>query len=152
MSDYPKFEIDMPKKAKGTDKYSLLRECGLEPFAWNGCTNPQGKTLYTVNADQVLKLLKSAPLVYGMNHDPEDTNYNGDDDSEWLWSSSNDDTRDDHTHTARLVCIQEIKRDTAEGLLRELVHSAGKYYLTTGGTSLIDDLVNRARKLLGGEK
>jgi hypothetical protein len=60
-----------------------------------------------------------------------------------------------HTHTARLVGIQPIVRDTAESLLRELIKNREDFELYTGdGAKALEqlkDIERRARRLLGEE-
>lgn len=83
--------------------------------------------------------IAAAPVVW-FNDDKTMSPY-------WECSSRQD---KQHTHHAKLICIEPIVRDTAESLLRELierselktsVHENPRYRLNT--------LIDRARKLLG---
>ena len=56
---------------------------------------------------------------------------------------------DAYDHTALLIAIEPIKRDTAESLLRELI---AKDEETSFAGPTTAEFIERARKLLGGEK
>ncbi len=82
------------------------------------------------------RVLESAPVVKSYPQAMEVNNWFGHDSS-------------GYTHTARLLCVQPIVKDTAESLLRELATYEAK--LTEKGffcSDTISDLANRARKLL----
>lgn len=60
------------------------------------------------------------------------------------------------THTARLLCVEPIVRDSAESLLRELVSKREKIERITYKPDAYDnksvfDILDRARKLLEGK-
>lgn len=77
------------------------------------------------------RALEQAPVVYGVASDP----YN------WGPVKSTD------THSARLLCVQPIVRDTHESVLRELVRIADSGGFKTDAYR--SDLFDRARRLLG---
>lgn len=58
------------------------------------------------------------------------------------WSCESD------SHTARLVCIEPIRKETAESLLRELI-DANYEVDTLGSGQKYGSALYRARKLLG---
>lgn len=103
------------------------------------------------NLDQVIyvrdveKFLEGATVVYGRpNVDPKDGFMYGWSDCRVL--DGNEEYYPD-THTARLVMIEPIQKDTAEGLLREFVSwSAGDGQCNSKPG--FPNLVARAKKLL----
>lgn len=97
------------------DQFPLTRALGVEVQKEVGFENVRsGKTseVYYVYAADLEKALESAPVVtsYGERN-------------EWYANGAKGMQQD--THTARLVCIQEIAKDTAESLLREYVERVG---------------------------
>jgi hypothetical protein len=86
-----------------------------------------------IEAADVERWLEQAPVVYGL-HAGADT----------VWTM--DKTGMD-THMAKILLIEPIARDTAEGLLRELVDAIAP---TADGPSLAR-LRERARKMLEGK-
>lgn len=94
----------------------------------------KGFVAHMIEADQVEKMLAEAPVVYGHG-------------KSWIEGGPNHDPVIS-THSAKLVCIEPIKRDTAESLLRELVESdeqEGRY-----GNRHQEALL-RAKRLLGNK-
>lgn len=118
--------------------FPLCRECGLEVRM-----HSQGVDGY-VRAADVEALLSKAPVVSGYKVRDEFAMWENYDPSEASQLP---------THTARLVNVREIKRDTAEGLLRELgeIFESDYYDMRQWHTKLAP-LVERARRLLGGDK
>jgi hypothetical protein len=108
-----------------SDKYPLCRKAGLGVRIWNA---PH------VLADDVERLLESAPVVYGLRNRDR-----------WDFSEINTDSID--THSARLLLIEPIVRDTAESLLRELIRTAESGDLEEQ-CARIGHVVTRARRLL----
>jgi hypothetical protein len=88
-----------------------------------------------VVAHQLEKLLESAPRVYGYSNTVHT-----------IWSSTKDEDAKEgvyDTHTARLLCVQPVVRDTAESLLREWQ----EWFATTDGKCR-PDLRERTKRLL----
>lgn len=81
-----------------------------------------------IDAADVEKLLEDAPVVTAYNN------------NKLYWSTNND---DGDTHTARLVMMEPIAKDTAEGLLREIV--------SRWNPEATDSLIDRAKRLLEGK-
>lgn len=69
-------------------------------------------TVYYVLASDLEAALAAAPVVYKYA-EPSDNNY--------LWFDEQDTTAI-RKYSARLLCVQPIQRDTAEGLLREVLY------------------------------
>lgn len=88
-----------------------------------------------VLASDVEAWLQAAPVVYG--------HLDGDGYAcAWGEGVAPDDK--ESTHTARLLCVEPIVRDTAEGLLRAFIAHRNEY----GQWVALDALYDRARKLL----
>lgn len=85
-----------------------------------------------IRAADVEKWLEGAPVVNAYNNDKV------------YWSTNND---DGDTHTARLVMIEPIVKDTAESLLREIVQDHEALCRFQGKESEWE-LYKRARRLL----
>lgn len=103
-------------------KFPLIDSLGLHIIYGHS-----GRYIYCEDLEE---LLKAAPVVYANEAD--------------IWTnfhSSSD------THTARLIGITEIKRDTAESLLREFTKSL----VNIQEHNDLRDLVDRAKKLLEGK-
>jgi len=118
------------------DRYQLLREAGLDVrFTTDQSFGPADSDVVT--ARSLLSWLERALVVYG--------HYDG----SVFWAPDpklglKSGTATPDTHTARLVCIQPIVRDTAEGLLRELCsHSQHD------STRVPAEFIDRCRRLLG---
>jgi uncharacterized protein (DUF488 family) len=107
-------------------KYPLIEAIGLEVHILERIFTGAAVDIRAVKADELEAALDQAPVVYAPN--PE---IGG-----WTRTQCQGDI-----HTARLVCIQPIVRDTAESLLRELAHSAADL-------PALYKLAARARKLL----
>lgn len=90
-----------------------------------------------VPARAVEALLRSAPVVYGH---PELTN------NAWTERKGGIDT-----HSARVLLVEEIRRDSAESLLYELMENANETLTTEHILKVAFDVAKRARKLLGEE-
>jgi hypothetical protein len=92
----------------------------------------------TIFASEVEALLANAPVVYcTQNGDSLKDNIQTWQDSAFTLYSSK------ATHTARLILIEPIKKDTAKSLLRELLDN------NDGITAYPEDWSNRVCKLLG---
>lgn len=87
-----------------------------------------------LHADDVEAMLAKAPVVGAYRHD---TDMGVD-----RWAAD-EFTLGRRTHTARLVCIEPIQRDTAEGLLKELLEHFERPQAKPR------ELIERARRLLG---
>lgn len=110
------------------DKFKLCESAGL--------TLEYGNVGFTfkhvIPASEVEALLANAPMVYGST----DMTRAG------MWANT---VWPPDTHTARLVCISPIVRDTAEGLLRELVGAENASAIHAAR------IIERSRKLLEGK-
>lgn len=113
------------------DKFPLCKQLGVQVF---GLSNP------IIYAADVERMLAQAPVVYGRFINDYQADAFSADEYQGL------DPREVDTHTARLLCIQEIRQDTAESLLRELVRAADRFpeNVPHGQRAWLD----RARKLL----
>lgn len=123
-------------------KYPLIESLGLN----------LGPTLYTITksngeiergplyvlADDLEAALIKAPVVRSYS-----------DKGAWqaTWPAPQFSEDDGCTHTARLICIQPIQKDTAESLLREIVTNASNYTKNDVCVDIV--LIARARVLLG---
>ena len=117
-------------------KYPLCEKAGLEVRSTFAGPEP-----WAIEARDVERLLANAPQVSGvyqsnaageMELHPRSRNY------EWA------------THTDRLLLIEELKPDTVESLLREILFE--RYQDTLIGPKEWGEFQERARKVLGGEK
>lgn len=107
------------------EKFPNVKALGLEVYY----SDSGNRVVY---ASCLEKLLSQAPMVW-FNDDKTMLPY-------WECSSRQDKK---HTHTARLVCIEPIVKESEERkLLREYLHAFGELTLPQG-------LHERARKLLG---
>lgn len=116
-------------------KYPLCEKAGL------GITQIPSNSVAAVNkpfvwAEEVERLLASAPVVTGHNNSPNSS-----------WWAATDVELCKHSHQARLLLIEPIKQDTAESLLRELIRC---WEMSTNG-NIVDTykVIDRARKLVG---
>ncbi len=102
------------------------RAAGLCVHKEAGFTDVRGnkiETVYYVYAAEVERLLADAPVVTGREHKQNPPLAID------LWctreqAGSNEPGYMPPTHTAKLLCIQPIVRDTAESLLREMISAA----------------------------
>lgn len=85
-----------------------------------------------VRAADIEKLLEGAPVVRARLYDNEVF-------GEWF-----DKAHEQDTHTARLLLIEPIVKDTAEGLLSELL----RYRSNISTCRDLDAILDRARRLL----
>lgn len=116
-------------------QFKLCESAGLDIYSERFEDSLGPKKHFVVKAEDVEALLRDAPVVYGGTDCDGRGEYNN--------PFSNYHSMGIDTHTARLVCIEPIVRDTAEGLLREFVEQR-----EIRGP---DSLVERARKLLEGK-
>lgn len=89
-----------------------------------------------VPAEPLERLFRQAPVVYGK--------WRPDGEHGWVteeWSEKTD------THTARLIGVREIKKDSAEDLLRDLLEK-----FESGQGFDMSPYMNRAKKLLEEKK
>jgi len=93
-----------------------------------------------VNA-RLHRWIEAAPMVYGMNSRIWKT------DQQINRCENNGMIINPDTHTARLICIEPIKQDTAEGLLQTLIELSDTP-ADDGSWSDVLDIIERARKLL----
>ena len=87
------------------------------------------------------RLLSQAPVVVSL--DPNDRKMG--------WYNEREHMRDKYTHTARLIGVKEIKKDTAESLLKEIIEQLDMRLKDCGGGEYrfaTSDALERARKLL----
>lgn len=116
-------------------QFPLTRKAGLMPkseamvHACLRCHDP------LIRLADVEKLLANAPVVNA--HKLPDMPFGG-----WTQEKFGD------THTARLVLIEPIVRDTAESLLREMIADHEALLRADAGRKEWP-LITRARKLLG---
>lgn len=94
--------------------YPLCKQMGLPTVEMRSWIDGIEHAL-CVKADDLEAKLAAAPVVYG--HMRDDGHFYVPDPRLGLRSGT--DMKD--THTARLLCVSEIKRDTAESLLREYI-------------------------------
>lgn len=99
--------------------------------AMQGCRLEYLQGYADVANAKLAEWLSAAPVVYSYAKDAES------------WWAKREAVS---THTARLVAIEPIRRDTAESLLREMLLKFG------GGCEDVSDLLERAEKLLGQER
>lgn len=121
-------------------QYPLCEALGVQLRTMSGefLNVPEAKGLTeVVLAADLERIIKAAPVVYGAL--PGTGN----------WGVKRD-AKDD-THTARLLCVQPIVCDTAESLLAELVALRTDHGQCAYSRNSCDDIVARARKLLGAK-
>lgn len=113
-----------------TEKYPLIKACGLFVHSIDSVPG----FLY---AHHLEAFLAKAPIVEVYPWSYGDKVY---------WRTPNMGETSDTTHTARLICIEEIKQESAEDLLRELVDSVeiGGFQYDTVSKEFRD----RAKRLL----
>lgn len=104
----------------------MVEKLGLD--VWNDA----GRYGYIVDAFRLERILSEAPVV--RNHQ----NYGH------VWSIKE---YESDTRMARLVCIEEIKKETAEDLLKEFVSGRALQ-----GSPNYEMLIYRARQVLKGNK
>lgn len=139
-------------------EFPLISQIGLSVHEAEYCSHRKCAETH-VRASDLEALLAKAPVVTGQKlhiHDAEER--------EWAFTERPD---SNDTHTALLVNVQPFVRDTAEGLLRELIDSydgvdrdvdrrklierARNLVKISGAADLINETAERARKLLGEE-
>ncbi len=108
--------------------YPLCKAAGLSVYPGGA-----GMNVYCFAAD-VEALLSAAPVVYGWTNAEINKQF-------WSNEPNTEGSSYPNSHTARLVCIEPIVRDTAESLLKELVDCTDNKKAYCG-------LVDRARQLL----
>jgi hypothetical protein len=124
-------------------KYPLIEAMGLNwcKGRFETAAGNLSKPFDIILCEDVERMLAEAPVVYGVpnaffSHVEGEIGGNGQPD----------------THTARLICIQPIRQDTAESLLKEFVDLDADSLLGNEPLSKIGDrhrnLVKKARKLL----
>jgi hypothetical protein len=122
--------------AKGAPKkYELCLKAGLSVRSRQLNQDDDTWSAPYVLAADVERLLESAPVVHGLIED-----------NDWICFSEPGPRADD-THTARLLLIEPIVRDTPESLLRELIRAARSGDLEEQ-CARIGRVVTRARRLL----
>lgn len=121
-------------------KYPLCEAAGLEVVPKKKIDELLLPQDY-VRASEVERMLSEAPVVYGFDA------HQGSDKRAWLFDERKNE--DFQTHTARLVCIQPVQRDTAESLLRELIELQECDHLSLPSDYI--SLKNRAKALLEGK-
>lgn len=124
-----------------TKSYPRIEELGLAVSQRGFWITAESKRPdCSVNADQLEALLESAPVVcayMGPASRPGGM---------WIPEANKD---ADSTHSARLIAIKPIVKESAEDLLREIVKRA--YIDSQKQIRGVDDLINRARRLLERE-
>ena len=95
---------------------------------------------HCVSAAELESILNAAPVVYGRAAS----------DFGWFDKASYSDTGllPDQTHTARLICIEEIKKDSLEQIAKDLVErwKCSSYSQYDG--QFVTELAQRAAKIL----
>lgn len=119
------------------DKYTLCKKAGLrlrQPHIMPKCDS-----VWAINAEDVEAFLAKAPVVgcYLL----KESNLTDEHGPGWVAAETSTRFNRPHTHTARLVMIEPLQRDTAESLLRELANWAGQ-------DGYPFELQKRAKKLL----
>lgn len=120
-------------------KFPLIEKLGVRVNAYE---NQPGVYSYEVNAEELERVLERAPVVFGRLV----TSARG---MSWLdlpIEKIHQPTT--ITHTARLLMIEPIQKDTAEGLLREFTNQVDKDF---GMSSPWQSLYERAKRLLEGK-
>jgi len=119
------------------DQFKNIRDLGLTIIDH---TKGSGLPSFAkqVSADDLEKLLAEAPVVYGLIERPDG----------WTCFSRSDGPHLGDTHTARLIGVKEIVRESEERqLLREILFD--KYQSTLIGPKEWGEFQERARRLLG---
>lgn len=118
------------------DKSPLSEKAGLSPIILSGpgVSGHFDKAVFL--AEDVERLLASAPVVYGCKDIPD-----------VYWSS--DRPCDEDTHTARLIMIEPIEQDSERKVLDDLVSIAVDSLISDPG---IWKCINRAKALLAKEE
>lgn len=130
-------------------KYPLCESLGVQPFYM--ATGDVTQSKWVVDLEALEKALAAAPVVTGVETVGIET---GKLMGQRFWDTNGDVMSCEgvirHTHTARLVAITPMVRDSAESLLRELLatDSGGKWLNRHEYTAFLE----RARKLLDGAK
>jgi hypothetical protein len=91
-------------------KFPLIESLGLKttnPAYWPPEVNMNRHDL--IFAEDLERVLERAPVVYVFKKD-----------SKWVWMPTADGFTI-RTHTARLLCVEPIKKESAEDLLREIL-------------------------------
>lgn len=96
---------------------------------------------YVVKASDLEAALASAPVItsYGERNE---------------WYANGAMGLQSDTHQARLVCVQELRKDTAEGLLEscvQLLQAAEKSWGNPLYQTDVKNYIERARRLLGAK-
>lgn len=118
-------------------RFPLIEQLGLD-VDW-GRLNTEGRAhrgpSHWIRAEDLERVLEQAPT---MSCQKNDLGF-------WraLESSKKNETYPLDTHTARLLCVQPIVKDTAESLLREFVDS--------DGVTMLKQFIERAKKVLEGK-
>lgn len=116
-------------------KYPLCEELGLTI-----------ETRYILAAD-LERILSQAPVVWGQKNKYGVTE----------WGQYNDEQMETEgpspfdTHTARLIGIKPIVKDTAESLMRDYLVEYEKFMRGEGDSISVEPWVKRVRKLLEGK-
>ena len=114
------------------DKYKLCKRAGLNITKRTDVYPAHTDIVDVIRAAEVEKLLEGAPVVRARLYDNEVF-------GEWF-----DKAHEQDTHTARLLLIEPIVKDTAEGLLSELL----RYRSNISTCRDLDAILDRARRLL----
>lgn len=117
------------------DKYPLIKRCFPECHIFHSRWNT-----YSINAEDLERELEKAVRVYGTNLN--DNGIAAGDDPQWFLSIKRE---KNDTHTALLIGVEPIQKDTAESLLRDIVNS---YWATP---EQHNQLIERAKRLLEGK-
>jgi hypothetical protein len=120
------------------EKYELCLKAGLSVRSRQLNQDDDTWSAPYVLAADVERLLESAPVVHGLIEER----------SMGLALRSNLDRGPIDTHTARLLLIEPIVRDTPESLLRELIRAAEVWGFRRAVRSYRTHVVTRARRLL----
>lgn len=137
------------------EKYPLCKRAGLSIsleeryqsglFTDGTLPSMRGQIFGLINAKDVEAFLEKAPVVYGYwegkNSEDNPTgwyheNYKESCGEEWI------------EHQARLILIEPISKDTTDSLLRELVKGYKDCGTKQDGNEFVNEIVERARKIL----
>lgn len=126
-------------------KFPLCERAGLTiGYFTSGQRGETYAATPAIHAGAVEALLEKAPVVQAKRFCKNSALTLGGQFSAW---SHEFEIAQDSTHTARLIMIEPIQRDTAESLLRELMASYEK--VSWGQRN--DELIERAKRLLEGK-
>lgn len=119
--------------------YPLIKKLGLEVIPLDYPKGGYGWT-HGVAADDLERVLREAPIKYGRI------------DGDFGWRDK-EDYAGEHkkTHTARLLLVEPIQKDTADSVLKELVSAidtAGIIEYRPIFVGSLADIVAKARKFL----